>query len=142
MLNRARTRKGARSGDRAPSRFRACAGRGFRRCADDHGHSSGGQIGHSKRTPVPRNGATKFESRKDVDWMSTLLSAMTVYVSENPSREYCTKGQCRFQETGLAELFVIGVGHPGRFIDVGVIWRARMFGQHRYFGRRSQQRGP
>ena len=51
--------------------------------------------------------------------MSTLPSAMTVYVSDNPSGEYCTKGQCRFQETGLAELFVIGVRHPGRFIDVG-----------------------
>ena len=51
--------------------------------------------------------------------MSTLPSAMTVYVSNNPSSEYCTKGQCRFEETGLADLFGIGVRRPGHFIDVG-----------------------
>ena len=36
-------------------RFRACAGRGFRRCADDPWPFERGQNGHSKRTPVPRN---------------------------------------------------------------------------------------
>ena len=37
-------------GNRAPARLSACAGRGFRRRADGHGHSSGGRNGHSKRT--------------------------------------------------------------------------------------------
>src|SRR4051812_1054999 len=36
-----------------------------------------GQNGHSKRTPVPRNLLLKNSTpRKEVDWMSTLLSAM------------------------------------------------------------------
>ncbi len=44
-------KKGARSGGRAPSRFRACAGRGFRRCADDPWPFERGQNGHSKWSP-------------------------------------------------------------------------------------------
>ena len=45
--------------------------------------------------------------------MSTLPSAMTVNVSDNPSGGYYfTKGQWRSQETGLAELFVLGARPP------------------------------
>src|SRR5262245_34121624 len=45
--------KGVRSGNRTPWRFRACAGRGIRRSADGHGHSSGELEGPLQRDVGP-----------------------------------------------------------------------------------------
>src|SRR3954469_8980445 len=42
-----------------------------------------GLNGHSKRTPVPRNVLLKNSTtQKQVDWVSTLLTAIAVYLSE------------------------------------------------------------
>jgi hypothetical protein len=44
VWSRSAMKKGCPSGNRAPLRLGACAGRGVRRCADSHGHSSGGRM--------------------------------------------------------------------------------------------------